>query len=378
MGNLIDTITTAIGVGVLGYFGYVVLLPQVKQILQDMPSLLPPPPPLPTPTPTPAPTPLPPVSSPAEELLEEEITPPKRSTTSSAPKSTTPTPRQGTGPGTTTTPTATGGGVTDGKGIRWLYADGAITTIAQTRTDKDDHRWSGNVSGLGKLGMEATMIVDFTSASVKSGGHFAMKHGGPNHSGSGSSGGKWYDTGIRQNGAIQVQTEHPHPDNHTYSCSDVGGCSVSNIGKGMQGSIIGLKWVLQPSGNGNFIALYYDANALTGGRPTNAWKKVFSIVDTKLLPGWKPPDTQDCEIRISDTSGEKAYGGGLHVRKLTKPISTGGASFARAFFAKRFFAPPNFTNSRFPDRASNHNTILLQQKYRDYLNNYYYNKRGML
>ena len=91
------------------------------------------------------------------------------------------------------------------------------------------------------------------------------------------------------------------------------------IGKGMSGSIIGQKWVLQPQSGGNFIALYYDAAALTGGKPTNNWKKVFSIVDTKLLPGWKPPDTQDCEIRISDTSGEKAYAGGLQVRKLTKP-----------------------------------------------------------
>ena len=49
-------------------------------------------------------------------------------------------------------------------------------------------------------------------------GHFAMKHGGPNHSGGGASGGKWYDTGIRQNGAIQVQTEHPHPKNHSFAC----------------------------------------------------------------------------------------------------------------------------------------------------------------
>ena len=192
------------------------------------------------------------------------------------------------------------------------------------------------------------MIVDFTSASVASGGHFAMKHGGGNHSGSGAGSQKWYDTGIRANGAIQVQTEHPHPNNHSFACSDVGGCSVSNIGKGMSGSILGLKWVLQPQGSGNFIALYYDTAALTGGKPTNNWKKVFSIVDTKLLPGWKPPDTQDCEIRISDTSGEKAYGGGLHVRKFTKPISQGSASWARALFANTYVARPNYFNSRFP------------------------------
>ena len=269
-----------------------------------------------------------------------------------------------TGPGSVTKPTATTKGVTDAKGIKWIYADGDITTIAQTRTQSNDHRWSGNVSGLAKLGMEATMIVDFTSASVASGGHFAMKHGGGNHSGSGASGQKWYDTGIRSNGAIQVQTEHPHPNNHSFACSDVGGCSVSSIGKSMKGSVIGLKWVLQPSGSGNFIALYYDAAALTGGKPANAWKKVFSIVDTKLLPGWKPPDTQDCEIRVSDTSGEKAYGGGLHVRKLTKPISAGTASYARAYYSKRFYAPPNYTNSRYPYiKSVDENLVMAQNPY---------------
>lgn len=278
------------------------------------------------------------------------------------------------GPGTVTKPTATGAGVTDSNGIKWLYADGDITTIKQSRTNANDHRWSGNVSGLGKLGMEATMIVDFTSANVAGDGHFAMKHGGPNHSGAGSSGGKWYDTGIRSNGAIQVQTEHPHPSNHSFACSDVGGCSVSNIGKGMAGSIIGLKWVLQPSGSGNLIGLYYDANALTGGKPTNAWKKVFQIVDTKLLPGWKPPDTQDCEIRISDTSGEKAYGGGLHVRKLTKPISAGAASYARAFYSKRFYAPPNYYNSRYPGiREIDENLVMTQNPY--YFNRFYSGRR---
>ena len=253
------------------------------------------------------------------------------------------------GPGTVTKPSSTGAGVVDSNGIKWLYADGDITIVKQSRTNANDHRWSGNVSGLGKLGMEATMIVDFTSASIASGGHFAMKHGGGNHSGSGAGSQKWYDTGIRANGAIQVQTEHPHPNNHSFACSDVGGCSVANIGKGMSGSIIGLKWILQPSGSGNLIGLYFDAAALTGGKPTNNWKKVFQIVDTKLLPGWKPPDTQDCEIRISDTSGEKAYAGGLHVRKFTKAISTGAASYARAMFSKTEIARPNYYNSRYPN-----------------------------
>jgi hypothetical protein len=336
MSKIIDYMTTFVGIGILGYFTWQVILPKVSQLVQNMPQIAPP-----QSASAAAPT------APPSVVLDEPTStpPPPPSSSSRTPPST----NTATGPGSSTTPTATGGGVTDAKGIRWLYADGDITTIAQSRTEKDDHRWSGNVSGLGKLGMEATMIVDFTGASVKSDGHFAMKHGGPNHSGSGSSGGKWYDTGIRQNGAIQVQTEHPHPTNHTYSCSDVGGCSVSNIGKGMKGSIIGLKWVLQPSGSGNLIGLYYDASALTGGKPTNAWKKVFQIVDTKLLPGWKPPDTQDCEIRISDTDGEKAYGGGLHIRKLTKSISAGGsASYARALYSQNYIARPNYYNSRYP------------------------------
>jgi hypothetical protein len=340
MSKIIDYMTTFVGLGILGYFTWQVILPKVSELVKNMPQIAPQ-------TEAPAAA-----AAPSAALEQPTKTPPPASTnTRSSPSSsssTTKSPNTATGPGTSTQPTATGGGVTDAKGIRWIYADGDITTIAQSRTDTNDHRWSGNVSGLGKLGMEATMIVDFTGASVASGGHFAKKMSGGNHSGSGASGQKWYDFGIRANGAIQVQTEHPHPNNHTFACSDVGGCSVSNIGKGMKGSIIGLKWLCQPQGNGNFVALYYDANALTAGKPTNAWKKVFSIVDTKLLPGWKPPDTWDCEIRISDTSGEKPYGGGLHVRKLTKPISAGTASYARAFYSRQYYARPNYYNSRYP------------------------------
>ena len=38
---------------------------------------------------------------------------------------------------TETTPT----GTTDSNGIQWLYADGEITTIAQSSTQSNDHRW---------------------------------------------------------------------------------------------------------------------------------------------------------------------------------------------------------------------------------------------
>ena len=37
------------------------------------------------------------------------------------------------GPGTATTPTATGAGVTDGNGIKHLFADGDITIIKQSQ-----------------------------------------------------------------------------------------------------------------------------------------------------------------------------------------------------------------------------------------------------
>ena len=288
--------------------------------------------------------------------------------TATKPAATPTTSTKSTGPGSSTKPTSTGAstGVVDSNGIKWLYADGDITVVKKSRTQANDHRWSGNVSGLGKMGMEATMILDFTSAKMSGDAHFAMKHGGPNHSGSGASGGKWYDTGIRQNGAIQVQTEHPHPKNHNFACSDVGGCSVSNIGKPMNGNIIGLKWVLQPTSSGNFIALYCDNAALVGGKPANNWKKIFSIVDTKLLPGWKPPDTQDCEVRNSDTSGQKEYAGGLHVRKLTKPISQGSASYARAYYSRRLPPPtPNYYNSRYPYAPKNidENLVMAQNPY---------------
>lgn len=238
------------------------------------------------------------------------------------------------GGGTVKPPPASGGGgipggSIDGDGIQQFFGNGSKTVIEQTRTDSGDHRWSGNVSGLAEFGYEATMIVDFTNASVSGDGHFAMKGWGPNHSGS-ATGEEccWYDFGIRENGDVQTEIEQPHPSNSSVPCP---GCLMDNVGVSMAGSIIGLKWVVAPltpngtSSNGGIrLIMWVDTNALTGGVPSNNWQLVLDGVDNGeiLNDGYAAPDEQDMEIRISDTDGEEAYMG-LHVVPLTSVIGTG-------------------------------------------------------
>ena len=54
-------------------------------------------------------------------------------------------------------------------------------------------------------GFEATMIAKGSGLSGDA--HFAMKQFGGNHSGSGASSQRWYDTGLRENGDVQLQWE---------------------------------------------------------------------------------------------------------------------------------------------------------------------------
>ena len=77
-----------------------------------------------------------------------------------------------------------------------------------------------------------------------------MKHWGPNHSGDcgHSEGGDcccWYDTGIRVNGDVQLQIERPHPSNDDFTLPS-SQQFITNVGKGMQGNSIGLKWLVHP------------------------------------------------------------------------------------------------------------------------------------
>ena len=242
------------------------------------------------------------------------------------------------------------GGIVDEDGVQQFFATGEKTIIEQSRTDANDHRWSGNVPGLAEFGYEATMIVDFTNASVSGDGHFAMKGWGPNHSGS-ATGEEccWYDFGIRSSGEVQTQIEQPHPSNSDVTCP---GCLMDNVGVEMQGNIIGLKWVVAPltpngsSSNGGIrLIMWVDTNALTNGQPTNNWQLVLDGVDNGeiLDSGYQAPDEQDMEIRISDTDGEVPYLG-LQVKKLTSLIGTASpvteeeeeaAAYVRAYYSQQ-------------------------------------------
>jgi predicted phosphodiesterase len=221
------------------------------------------------------------------------------------------------------------GGVLDSRGIKWYYATGSQGVIAQTRNESTDDRWSGNVSGLGQYGYECTMIMQNFSG-VASGGHFAMKHGGPNHSGdcAYSEDGAcccWYDTGIRSNGDVQFQIERPHPNNSSGNNPHNVPFFFSNIGKGMNGNSIGLKWVWHPvlpggdADNGGIrLMMWVDTDPVgTDGKPKNGWRLAYDIVDNgSILGDYPPPDEHDLEIRNSDTSNRTVFGGGLHWRKI--------------------------------------------------------------
>ena len=200
----------------------------------------------------------------------------------------------------------------DSDGIAWLEATGEILSWEVSRADANDFRWSNDTEDAG-LGYETAYFVK--AADISSGGHTAMKLGGPNHSGDCGGGYKengscccWYDLGIRQNGDIQVQIERPHPDNTDMDCDD---CTMTNIGMGMQGHWIGIKHILYPEiaggnvGHGGVrIKMYVSTDAIVNGVPTNDWKLVFNTLDTgQWLPegdGYEWPMYQELEMRLSD------------------------------------------------------------------------------
>jgi Calcineurin-like phosphoesterase len=213
---------------------------------------------------------------------------------------------------------------TDARGIVWFVATGQQGVIPQTRNESTDKRWSGNVSNVSQFGYEITSIFSFEG--VSGDGHFALKHWGPNHSGDcgHSEGGDcccWYDTGIRSNGDIQLQIERPHPSNEDFDATT----TMNNIGSGMDGKTIGLKWLIYPrtpggsADNGGIrLKMWVDTSGLMNGRPQNQWRLVYDIVDSGQIMGDYPnPNFEhDLENRVSDTDEVTSYGGGLHWRKL--------------------------------------------------------------
>jgi hypothetical protein len=220
------------------------------------------------------------------------------------------------------TPTPDNTGVLDQMGIKWIVAKGKQSMIEQTRDEATDDRWSGNVTGL-RNGFEATMIAKGTGTSGDA--HFAMKQFSGNHSGSGTEKNAWYDTGLRQDGSVQLQTEYPHPKNHDFTLPDAN-WFIKKISKGLEGNMIGLKWCVmcvKPNGtrkDGIRLRMWVDEDPIDPAtkKPRNNWKLVYDAIDTgQIIPADKQlVDEQDCEVRRSDTKSHEVFGGGLHVRAL--------------------------------------------------------------
>jgi hypothetical protein len=224
----------------------------------------------------------------------------------------------------------TPGGDVDSLGIAWLVAKGRQTMIEQSRDTETDDRWSGNVRGL-TVGFEATMIAK--SMEIASDGHFAMKQFGGNHKGPGAENQRWYDTGLRKNGDVQLEWErHPASGavNRSFNLSS-DKQFITNIGKGLEGNWIGLKWCCikvngqangSPSNGGVRVRMWVDTDPLgTDGRPKNNWKLCYDFIDgidkEVIEPqSYSAQDELDCEVRRSDTKRHEVYGVGLHVRAL--------------------------------------------------------------
>jgi len=237
------------------------------------------------------------------------------------------------GGGGTTPPPSTGGQI-DSFGIKWLLATGQQSVIPQSRENAGDFRWSEVYPNLRDNGYEATLYGTFEG--VSSDGHCALKHWGGNHSGdcqyeeSGSCC-CWYDTGIRSDGSIQLQIERPHPNNDDFNAST----TMNNIGMGMDGNTIGLKWIIYPIQQGGDVdrggvklKMYVDTAPFVSGKPQGQWRQVYDITDTgQILGDYPAPSEQEIEVRNSDTDDTTMYGGGIHWRRLSRTdINNGGTT----------------------------------------------------
>ena len=213
-------------------------------------------------------------------------------------------------------------GELDSNGVKWLVAKGKQSVIEQSRDEATDDRWSGNITGLFN-GFEATFYGK--SIGTNSSSHFAMKQFSGNHSGSGASKNAWYDTGLRVDGTVQLQTEFPHPSNHDFSLSDTEQF-IKKISKGLEGNMLALKWcvmLVKPNStnrkDGIRCRMWVDEDPIdANGKPKNGWKLVYDFVDSgQIIPADKQlVDEQDCEVRRSDTKNHEVLFGGLNVRQL--------------------------------------------------------------
>ena len=205
------------------------------------------------------------------------------------------------GGGAPTTPSnggVTAGGAKGSEGITWFKANGETQKMPASRQDGQSNRWSLNTRGWNTNGFEVTVYLQMSG--MTGDGHIGLKQLGPNHTSpcGHKEGGQcccWYDMGYRANGAVQVQTERPHPNNHTHPCQ--GNCG--NIGRSLaDGKILGVKWLGYKDGGSWRVQGWVDPS---GQLNANQWKPTYNILDNgKMLPNYNPPNDIEIEIRISD------------------------------------------------------------------------------
>ena len=223
-----------------------------------------------------------------------------------------------------TIPPPTTGGQVDSNGILWKNATGTGGVIPQSRDEAADDRWSENYTQLRQYGFEVTTYCTFQGTNSSS--HMALKHWGSNHSGANVGDHRWYDTGIRVNGDVQLQWEGPHPNNHDFTLTS-SQQFITNIGTDMEGNTIGLKWQVfpvTPGGSavngGMHLRMWCDTDGFNAqGRPQNNWRLCYDFIDTGTIidpTNYAPLDDMEIEVRQSDTDSQTMYAGGVHFRRF--------------------------------------------------------------
>ena len=218
------------------------------------------------------------------------------------------------GPGGTTLPPPGGA---------WYRATGSIIKMPNKRHcdsncgksncnsgSSGGNRWEIVESGMAS-GYEVVFYFSIPSGKMCSGGHIGLKHGGPNHTppcgyqrsgycGDGKSGCCcWWDTGIRDTGAIYTEIEASHESSPS-NCREKR--TYGSIGRRLDGGIIGVRWGIYKEGSAVRLMLWTD----TSGGVNNKWTQRYNILDTgQIMPSSyysHIPSTHNVEIRLSDVN----------------------------------------------------------------------------
>jgi hypothetical protein len=185
----------------------------------------------------------------------------------------------------------------------WFKANGAEKAMPNARCDGASNRWENEVQWGGGKGYEVVVYFSVPKGSMQSGSHIGLKHGGPNHTSpcdfqTGGACCCWWDTGLRRDGSVYTEVEHPHPKNtHTKM--------HGNIGRAIDaGGTLGLRWHISKEGGGVRIIQWVDTSGTVKG---NKWKETYNILDnfdgSLMFADYKSKaftPKQNIEIRISD------------------------------------------------------------------------------